>query len=268
MIAALGAVIITRSDVPDAEYRALGARAEFASVGRIIPDSGGTASGVLIAPTWVITAAHVANGHDATHFTFVVDGERIRVRRSIVHPEFVRRSGFDRPPVDHALLELERPALTPPARRATTLPDSGTVATLVGFGVGGPGATDSAGTKRAAQNRVDRLGGRWAGREWPAHVHFLDFDVVGMESRNAFGPAVPEAMEGISSGGDSGGGLFVLRDGSWDLTATFSMSSVSIAGAASREFAGTVNAYIGVAAHRGWIDSVIAGSPANRTRRP
>ncbi len=264
--AAFAAAIITRDDVPDAEYHALGGRPEFASVARILVDSGGSASGVLIAPRWVITAAHVASAQPPTRMHVDMGGERIAVRRVVVHPEYLSHAGLQRPPFDQALLELERASSVRPSPLASVLPSAGTLATIVGYGVGGPGAREAAGTRRAAHNRVDQLGGRWRGREWAPHLLLLDFDVPGRESRNALGSGVAEPLEGIASGGDSGGGLFVHRDGAWELAGTFSLSSVEVAAAASRSFAGTVNIFVGVAAHRDWIDRLISTSPLTPQR--
>ena len=48
--------IVIRHDRDDADYRALGEK--FTAVCAVIPDGEGT----LVAPRWVLTAAHVAQG--------------------------------------------------------------------------------------------------------------------------------------------------------------------------------------------------------------
>jgi hypothetical protein len=260
VIAIAATMIITRDDVMDAAYRERGSRAEFASVVKIVPDSGGIASGVLIAPRWVLTAAHVANARPADRFSIEVGGERIRVLRSVLHPDYAGKAGFERAPFDQALVELERNAQIRPTAMADVIPDAGTLVTLVGYGVGGPRATDPAGTRRGAENRVDQAGGRLMRRDWPSHLLFLDFDMPGRETQNALGSATPEPLEGIASGGDSGGGLFIQRNGEWVVAATFSFSSVNVAGAAAGNFAGTINMYVGVAAHREWIRRTVGGN--------
>lgn len=256
-LALLATLIITRDDVPDEDYRALGARPQFASVAQIVPDSGGSASGVLIAKRWILTAAHVAAARPAGQFIVIIGDERIRVVRSVIHPDYLGKAGLDKSPYDQALFELEREATVTPAALARVAPAPGTQGTLVGYGIGGSRARDTSGTRRAATNRIDQLGGQMMRREWLPHVMFLDFDMPGRETQNVMGSAIPEPLEGIASGGDSGGGLFVQHDGEWVLAGTFSFSSVNIGGAATGNFAGTLNMYVGVFAHLEWITRTI-----------
>ena len=90
--------VVIRHDRSDADSLKLAER--FAAVGRVLPDGGCT----LVAPTWAITAAHVAAslGPGAQ----VAFGDRTAdVKRAVLHPEGTAQRGVP-PEVDLALLEL------------------------------------------------------------------------------------------------------------------------------------------------------------------
>lgn len=265
----LTALIITRDDIDDARYRELGARTEFASAVRIVSDSGGSGSGVVIAPRWVLTAAHVVHGRPIERLTVVIGTQRLAVRRAVVHPVYLSvTGGLDRTAGDHALLELSADAPVTPIPISTVLPSTGTLVTMVGYGVGGPGAVDTAGTLRGAQNRIDQVGGKVRSFTLADHLILTDFDVPGLESRNAMGSATAEPLEGLASGGDSGGGLFAEVDGRWKLIGTFSVSMVNLAGAVSKQYAGSTNLFVGVAPHYEWIAQTVGLAPSQSPAPP
>jgi hypothetical protein len=133
----------------------------------------------------------------------------------------------------------------------------GTRVTLVGYGVGGARARDTVGTRRGAQNRVDQVGGMLRSTALPPNALLLDFDDGAPGTRNALGTAEPEPLEGLASGGDSGGGLFAQDGGAWRLVATFSVSMVDVGGAARRAFGGGLNLFVGVDGHRDWLAETI-----------
>jgi hypothetical protein len=254
----LACVIITRGDVDDAQYRAYGQQPQFDAVAEIRHDSGTAGSGVLVAPRWVITAAHVAVRARTTPVHVHLRGDVYAVAEISIAPgyEDPAHQGLDRTPFDVALLRLDRVASLAPALLVDTAPPVGSVVTLVGYGVGGPSARDHAGIKRAAENILDQRGGMWRGRTFPPHVLFLDLDLAGRSFENELGGAEPRALEGVASGGDSGGGLFVHSAAGWRLAATFSASSVNIGRAAGGDYQGTINLHVAVTGHRRWIDSV------------
>ena len=94
------AATVVRHDRSDADVLDLGRR--FPATVAFSADGTGT----LIAPDWVLTAAHVAQGLSPFGEKIDVGGRTARVRRVFVHPGGVGERG--RPPrVDLALVELD-----------------------------------------------------------------------------------------------------------------------------------------------------------------
>ena len=92
------ATIVRRHDRPDSLYLALGAK--YPAVGTV----GRRGDGTLIAPTWVLTAAHIAADLDTSRVRVRFGGREYAVRRAVVHPDW-RELG----PHDVGLLELTEP---------------------------------------------------------------------------------------------------------------------------------------------------------------
>ena len=197
-----------RDDRDDSLYLNLGAASEYASVGRV---DGATrrynflASGTLIAPDWVLTAAHVVK--DATSLNFTVGGTTYTGTSWVAHTEFKNRrlgAGYD-----IGLIHLGASVgNVAPATRYTGSKELGNVATSVGFGMTGTGLTGAITMdyqKRAGQNMVDDFY-HWRG---PPNVILMDFDQPGDPYESSFGSALPLDLEYLCAPGDSGGGLFV-----------------------------------------------------------
>ena len=160
------------------------------------------ASGTLIAPTWVLTAAHYMSEGRPRSGDVVRFGVRVHaVKRVIVHPEYPARPG-----ADLALLELVEPVtrITPVELNGAS-EELQQLCTLVGYGWTGiikPGAPSASHSenfepiKRAGTNVISRISGDWI------------FTRISGSSTHT-GPT-QDAAVGV---GDSGGPLLAERKG-------------------------------------------------------
>lgn len=196
-----GEPIVRRHDRPDSLYLALGAR--YPAVGTV----GRRGDGTLIAPTWVLTAAHVAADLDTSRIRARFGERTYAIRRAVVHPDWVELG-----PHDLGLLELAEPVTgIEPLGLYASRDEVGQTAILVGHGdtrtgQGGPWQQD--GRARGATSVVTGVDdGRLVFRfeEPPAGT-----DLAGAPGRgDSGGPALLSVagkplVAGVSSAGFDG----------------------------------------------------------------
>ncbi|MEO1968500.1 MAG: trypsin-like serine protease [Sphingomonadaceae bacterium] len=228
VLSAPASAIVRRNDVSDTRYRvdpqAIPALADLPYEGH----------GTLIAPTWVVTAAHAVRymkDHPKDWFV-TINGKRRAVARIILYPGYEKSASawkamfkplFDKNNVfdeaawmkkyrvamsdmrDIALLELKAPVSdVKQLSYYTGSAEIGAVAEIIGKGATGTdltGAPDNAphrGELREAENRITDANGPWLRYVFDCGTNALP-------------------LEGVIAGGDSGGPVLIKFDGKWTL---------------------------------------------------
>ncbi len=226
--------IVIRHDRPDARYVDLAK--DFRALGDVV-EAGST----LVAPRWLLTAAHVAK--EITPYTSFVSiaGKSYAIDRVILHPDHNKDRAQGRR--DLALLRLasEVRGVEPiPLYRGED--ETGQIVTFFGRGQTGNGLTGPAGEDgklRGATNKLERV---------TAENVFFQFDQ----------PDTATELEGISGPGDSGGPALIKVNGKWAIAG---VSSANIGMGAGPCRYDTTEVYARVSTAAPWIDQTIKTSP-------
>jgi autotransporter-associated beta strand protein len=269
-----------------ADYANLSAQSQYASSGYVFVNGVDAASGTLIAPGWVLTAAHAVTQNDGTSFPIDtlsnISFGQGATAASLPGPDSVKavfvESGwnFDSSQGhDLALVELNTPvtSVAPAVLYNNSQPTELTqTATMVGYGYTGTGSAGytnmTFGTRLATQNVIDAFGNQTVTTGTGSHISlsnfssnlmFTDFDNPDDPTVSAMGGTSPLTMEGSSSPGDSGGGLFLTENGITYLAGVADFGT-TVDGSTFTAAYGQINGYTrtSVSDSAGFIDSTLA----------
>lgn len=202
-------------------------------------------SGTLVAPDWILTAAHVIDAFQPGE-GIECDGHHREIGETILIPTLLRDGSDDL--VDIGLVKLDQPIeeIVPALlykgqdEQELTTKASGQTAVIAGTGYFGSAIEDTKefdGRRRAVTNRI------------------VDQDADWLRIVLNRPPGGTD-LEGIQGPGDSGGPLLVLTDTGYRVAGVGSYSEY-IDVETGTGFYGAMDYYARVSTHKVWIDSII-----------
>ena len=238
----------------------------FTSVGRV--DGFGTdpktgqsfnyiASGTLIAPDWVLTAAHVVD--IAQTLSFTVNSTLYTADSWAANPSWTGdlTAGYD---LGLFHLTAAPPDITP-AKIYTGTTELNRIGTFVGYGKTGTGLTGATtfdGRKRASQNMLD------AYYNSTNRIFLSDFDNPNPYAffDNLVGSRTPLYIEGLIAPGDSGGPVFITDGATRYIAGVNSFVGANFFDGKADSDYGDISGATRVSVFANWINDTISAPPA------
>lgn len=230
--------IISRHDVSDRAF------IEFADelpvMSAVVRYNSTDVAGTLIAPDWILSAAHVAETITPGRKLLTSGGDSVEVKKVVLHPGWIEHGR----PEDIALIELRTPVEDGPFIELYSGRDEvGNEIIIVGngdHGTGLSGPVGNDGRMRAATNRIDG-----------ATDDYLTWIFDAPDSDRT------TRLEGISGPGDSGGPAFIQDGSTYYLAGVSSAQSTRAAGDQEGRY-GVTEYYSRVSTYRPWIETILS----------
>jgi hypothetical protein len=289
---------VYRHDVDPKKYKDLAAQPQFECAGYIVGDSRLGASCVLIGDRYVLCAAHCFIKWDpAKPDTFYENGTTTILARAdnprvgdvkesafrfkqevrygknmVIYPMYLDSIQFGKVGnCDLVVIELNEPITDiKPARLNTAFNELHCIATGVGWGASGK-ANEAENVaiwfeEIAGQNMIDSIGG-YKLKGQPTSL-LADFDSPDSSCHcNKYGSPAPLPLEYMTSGGDSGGGLFrQTNDGTWELIGICTGGGIDFKQFIKTGYYGQLGAWTRVSVFHDWISKTIKDMEKNRDK--
>jgi secreted trypsin-like serine protease len=271
---------VIRHDAKEKSYLDLAKKKQFDCVGQVYKGTLASGSCVLISDRYILSAAHVfidsdtipdtlnfngqtivvyvAYNHRVTdifNLRILIKGRKLKGKKLWIHPHYL--DSLTKGSCDIAILELEKPLNNiVPAKLNSSLDELNSDVVGVGFGASGPAdRPDLVGTynkKIAGENVVDSIDGQ----EYMGFKTLLicDFDHPTRKDCNKIGSSIPRPLEYITSGGDSGGGLFRKNNKGWELIGICSRVNTDVQQFMKTGYYGQIMEWTRVSVFKKWID--------------
>lgn len=238
--------IIIRHDRADSSYVALGNKYKSAYCQINVPDGGGG----LIAPEWILTAAHIAAEIKSFPHKIRCGDTFVEVEQAFIDPDYRDSVGRH----DIALLKLSQPLKNiKPVPIYTEKDEALQTAILLGHFTTGTGKTGPDKTLkmmlRAATNRIEKTNDFWL---------YFNFDAPDS-------PAVTD-LEGSPGAGDSGTPAYVTVGGKLYVAGIGSRSLDTNKNGVEPDY-GDTDLYVRVSSYQKWIAGIITAKPLFKLRQ-
>jgi hypothetical protein len=258
---------ISRHDRPLEYHRQLATESRFQAAGAVDFGGNGFGSGTLIAPGWLLTAAHGTELTTGSQVRFTVNGQTYNGVESYEHPLWMGTARITEG-YDVALVRLEEAVSgIVPAQIYRGPSIVGQQAMLVGAGLTGNGLLGqepgTLGTLHAGLNTIDatadQISSAFPGAAFSSNGLVIDFDHPLFPSQNRVGDATPLDREFFPGQGDSGGAYWVQdADETWKVASIQSWGTLNQAGANFGQYGNmAISAKLYESIVLDWIDSIV-----------